>query len=242
MKDNKRKKKSFLHLILIMFIGAVTGVLMSRLTRNLDLEVLIGNIENLIYSNITLIIIFFGFFSILISAVLFFQGKKKVDKSLELDEEIIDDKLLTFGTIIADMGSTLILIIFIISLGNVTFSNYKGVLINGGAAIIFMLILAFISNQIVEFIKTYNPEKHGDIYTMSFHKDWVESSDEREEKEIYKAGYSGYTAMQYGLLIGIVFLGVVSLEIKIGIIPFLMLGIIFLVGKIFYYLSTLKNN
>ena len=69
----------------------------------------------------------------------------------------------------------------------------------------------------------------------------MESSDEREKVEVYKAAYSSYKVTQTVLIFGVVILGVLSMD-DIGIVPALSLSIVLLVSKISYGLASMKNK
>ena len=46
--------------------------------------------------------------------------------------------------------------------------------------------------RIVDLTKLMNPEKHGSIYDVHFQKAWMESCDEAEAMQIYKAAFHAY--------------------------------------------------
>ncbi|NLD17050.1 MAG: DUF3169 family protein [Tissierellia bacterium] len=143
--------------------------------------------------------------------------------------------------ILADLGIIFIIIIFALGFGKYNSSNYMISLMDSGIMLGTILISGLLQDKIVEFIKSYNPEKRGDLYTLKFQKDWMESSDEREKVEVYKAAYSSYKVTQIVLIFGVGILGILSMD-GIGIVPALSLGIVLLVSKISYGLVSIKNK
>lgn len=240
MKNKNNGKKSVFHLILLAFLGGIVGLTASMLFRNVDFESLILFLQNTIYKYSVAGVYILGLSSIIISLVLFHVGKKKVTKSLENEDEILDDKLLDFALIVCDMGNVLVLLTLLISLRVFNLDHAISAFIRSSTVVWLLIILSVIQNRIIEFYKSYNPEKRGDVYKLNFNKEWLESSDEREQMEIYRAGYNGFMHIQYAILALAVIIGVLSIEVNIGVLPMLTLGTIYLVGKISYSLMVLK--
>lgn len=58
-----------------------------------------------------------------------------------------------------------------------------------------MTVVMKLQKEIVDFVRTMNPEKKGSIYDMDFHNKWIKSSDELEKLIVYKASYGAYKAV-----------------------------------------------
>ncbi len=54
--------------------------------------------------------------------------------------------------------------------------------------------------QIVDQLREQNPEKQGSVYQFNFQKVWLQSCDEAEQLQIYRAGYRAYQAGVYTCL------------------------------------------
>ena len=76
---------------------------------------------------------------------------------------------------------------------------------------------------------------------MKFNKKWIETCDEREQFEIYKAGYKAYKSMVTTLLLLGLVLVIVMVEVNIGIYHILLLLLIYLVGIIAYTRESLRE-
>lgn len=85
------------------------------------------------------------------------------------------------------------------------------------APVVFVLIQKYI----VDFIKSYSPEKRGNVLELAFNKNWIDSSDEREKFEIYKAGYRSYENTKLALLGDIILL--YTFSNKVSLLPFVLL-------------------
>lgn len=61
-----------------------------------------------------------------------------------------------------------------------------------GSLLVFLVVLVLTQRRIVDLTKLMNPEKHGSIYDVHFQKAWMESCDEAEAMQIYKAAFHAY--------------------------------------------------
>lgn len=97
-----------------------------------------------------------------------------------------------------------------------------------------------IQKRVINFEKELNPEKKGSIYDPKFHKKWVESCDEAEKMQIYKASYKAYQTSQMTCIV----LWVVSImgmfAFDFGIAPMTFIIIIWLVMTMSYSMECLK--
>ncbi len=66
------------------------------------------------------------------------------------------------------------------------------VMVSIAALLLFLVIAVLTQRRIVDLVKLMNPEKHGSIYDMHFHKVWLKSCDEAEALQIYKAAFHAY--------------------------------------------------
>ena len=85
-----------------------------------------------------------------------------------------------------------------------------------------------------------NPEKQGSIYDSKFHKKWVDSCDENEQRQMGQAAYKAFRAVNitcvilWGVLILLAFI------FDIGILPFFLVTLIFGVGQTVYVLECIR--
>ena len=98
-----------------------------------------------------------------------------------------------------------------------------------------------IQKKIVDFIKSYSPEKRGNVFDLAFNKDWIDSSDEREKFEIYKAGYKSYENTKLALIGAMILLYTFSKESEAALLPFVVLFLVFLISEISYFYEFKKR-
>lgn len=66
------------------------------------------------------------------------------------------------------------------------------ILISVVSLLLFLVVLVLTQRRIVDLTKLMNPEKHGSVYDVHFQKAWMESCDEAEALQIYKAAFRAY--------------------------------------------------
>lgn len=91
-----------------------------------------------------------------------------------------------------------------------------------------IFICAFAQRKLVELKKQINPDKKGDALSFHFQKEWLESCDELEKMRLYQAAYKVYAVTPILYLILIVVLHMVSFYFEVGILPFFIIGILWI--------------
>ncbi|MCD8385104.1 MAG: DUF3169 family protein [Clostridiales bacterium] len=86
--------------------------------------------------------------------------------------------------------------------------------------------------QIVDQLREQNPEKQGSVYQFNFQKVWLQSCDEAEQLQIYRAGYRAYQAGVYTCL------GLWLAVVIANLMGWLRWDSIFLVGVIWLVLQS----
>ena len=70
-----------------------------------------------------------------------------------------------------------------------------GLLLSVGLFLGFCVVILFLEAALVSQIQKADPMKKGDIGSLRFHRDWLESCDEAERLGIYKASYKSFQVM-----------------------------------------------
>lgn len=244
MKNKKNSNIKFiLAVILIMIVSFFAGNYSSRKDLGLKVYGLIEVFDGILVKNAYVISVVAILVLGLGSWVLFFLGKKKVKSQLARDEEIIDDTLISISAAIK--SSTAIISLFLY------FNFVRAIYIYDLSIEKFLLVTglylantfcsALLEKKIIDFLKSYNPNIYDRVLDLKFNAKYVDSVDEREKLEIYKAGYKAYRLMS-NLLIFFLLAGVIiSFEIKgTGAYP-LALTIVLIAGIISYTLEALKR-
>ena len=103
-----------------------------------------------------------------------------------------------------------------------------------------MFFVISFQKKVINLEKEINPEKRGSIYDMKFKDKWMDSCDEWEQLMIYKSAYKAYTVTStvcLALWIITFFTGVLF---HTGIMPILIIGIIWLVLSCSYQIEAAR--
>ena len=113
------------------------------------------------------------------------------------------------------------------------------------SAAIFLAALGwilFVQNKAVNMIKELNPEKQGNIFQLNFKRTWMNSMDELEQQNAFKAGFAAYKTMN-GFCLGFwafAFIGLFACHS--GVLPVMIPCIIMLAGNISYLHAARKPD
>lgn len=107
---------------------------------------------------------------------------------------------------------------------------WKGVAVTLLGVVYAMVVIVFFQKEIINFTKEINPEKHGSVYDARFQKKWLESCDELERLQAYKACYKAYNAVNYTCMGLWVFTTIGIMIWDFGMVPMMMVMIIWLVA------------
>lgn len=103
-----------------------------------------------------------------------------------------------------------------------------------------MALTIWFQKEIVNFAKEINPEKNGSVYDTGFHKKWLESCDESERLQIYKACYKSYKMVTYTCLVLWVFCVMGIMLWDFGMLPMTMVIVIWMVSIISYETESIR--
>lgn len=242
----KSKRKIFLvKLIGIMAVGALIGSISSFLLKG-EIILSVGEtVKNLVLSNSFLIFIICTLFYKVICLILYFRGKSKIEKDLENDD-IINDNSLSIGLSLSNVGFMFSIASFMV-LASYTFSQMPSrssmiqLVLGGVLLLISAVTYSFYQQAVVNIIKSYNPSKYDDVLDFQFNKKWVETSDEREKYDIYKAGFKAYRAMSTASFISLFLIGFSYMISGVGLLALLISLIIYSVGTAVYTLQILNK-
>lgn len=242
----KSKRKIFLvKLIGIMAVGALIGSISSFLLKG-EIILSVGQtVKNLVLSNSFLIFIICTLFYKVICLILYFRGKSKIEKDLENDD-IINDNSLSIGLSLSNVGFMFSIASFMV-LASYTFSQMPSrssmiqLVLGGVLLLISAVTYSFYQQAVVNIIKSYNPSKYDDVLDFQFNKKWVETSDEREKYDIYKAGFKAYRAMSTASFISLFLIGFSYMISGVGLLALLISLIIYSVGTAVYTLQILNK-
>jgi hypothetical protein len=99
-----------------------------------------------------------------------------------------------------------------------------------------------IQKKIVDLQKEINPLLKGSIYDMNFSKKWLDSCDESIKLGIYKSSYKAYKSVSRTCMILCLFCIVGHDLWDFGIMPMVIVIIIWLVQTISYCIESIKYS
>lgn len=97
-----------------------------------------------------------------------------------------------------------------------------------------------VTNGAVKLEKTLNPEKQGNIFDTKFGKDWMNSCDEAEQRQIHECGFRAYKAGSTTCMIMWVLAMFAQLWLETGIYPVACVCIIWLVMTATYMVTSIR--
>ncbi|MDO5047978.1 MAG: DUF3169 family protein [Anaerococcus sp.] len=232
------KVKFFLKILGISILGLMVGMVFvnpSLRYINKFLEVAEDFLSRNIFPIFILVSIGLG----LMAYISYRIGKKKVLESLSNDDGIRGDFNLKLSLALSDITIVLSFLL--------TFSFIKSRLENAynlTTAIIQLIILvslvfflSYLNKFNVDLLKKIDPNLYDKTLNLRFYSKFIESMDEREKYDSYRAGYKAYKNMVLACFIAILPLGFILITIGESLLPIYILGGVLITG----YTSYIKN-
>lgn len=237
----KKLKNNFtVRLILLMVLGALVGIFASRIQIDELLLSLNRNLETFYFSHAFTIYLVLPLALTLLALGAYFRGKKQVTEDLDLDRDLLREGSIKRSNLYIYLASVFNFFFFILYMASLFRSPNQ----NPGAKTIFLSLVYFIvlsvflvyfQKRLVDFIHSYRPDLYSDILSFSYAKKRLESSDEREQLEIYRAGYKAFTILMPSIGVCSLLLFLVSTVHFVGLAPFLLLLVLLSIGLISFH-------
>lgn len=252
--DNEIKKanrKAMPKFILIIFISSFIGGIVGFCAAKYGLNALAESIKDAGT--------FFGTYVapwlMLVAAVIIpsvcvpiYKGANKLLSSWNGENEEISDAIEKQLSIVIWITSTaIILSLFLISAsysgGFDSLENKDSIVsfvtgIVGFSAIMIETIV--IQQKCVDTVKKMNPEKTASVYDTKFQKKWLDSCDEAEKIVIGKCALKAYSATNTVCAALAIVLAICALTFKIGLLPSLVVCIVWSVNQSVYCIEALR--
>ena len=249
--DNKAFKKFIVILVIATIVGGIMGASSVALKDALGDSVpnFLKSIFEVItpYANIVLSILV-----IIIFKVVYSKSRKEYDlwKVKNEDDDKIDiiEEKLSYVTLFISVNMILGFFFFGMSamflpfyVNNDGFSIIKPICILGG----FIFCIAssvLIQKKIFNFEKEINPLLKGSIYDIKFSKKLIDSCDEAIKLNIYKRTYKAYISVSTTCVI-LWMICIIGYDLwDFGVMPMVMITIIWLVQTISYCKESIKQS
>ncbi|CEN76168.1 Protein of uncharacterised function (DUF3169) [[Clostridium] sordellii] len=250
----KEDKKAFKCFLMIIIISAIVGWILGSLSGNLK-EILGNGMQKLIMNIFVIITPFanlvISMLVIIVSKIIYSDLRKKYDlwKEKNEDDNTIDKIELKMYYLKLLNSINTILGFFFMAIGSMLkpFDNLDGSL-NNTKVICFLIgfILCIttstlIQKKIINLEKEINPLLKGSIYDVKFTKKWIDSCDEAIKLGIFKSAYKAFSSVSITCLILWLFC-ILGYDLwNFGIMPMVMVTIIWLVQTISYCRESIKQ-
>ncbi len=254
----KRKKEDKKYLIIMLLltvasggIGYLIGMLMGKLKKSGYDIIPDGEKFNMIMSWVAPGIMVFLSVVLLIVALVFIKKSKNLMKNWDGEDEEVADRIETFVGVPLVMTSILMVIVFFLLAVGLHYDMSSEVSdkmedivswLNIGSYIVSMVIMTVVQKLCIDVTKDMNPEKKGSVFDAKFSDKWMDSCDEAQRLQIYKAGSKGYKAMSSMCMTLWVVCIVADLFFEQGILPVTMVTVIWLTGVISYNVAAIKEE
>lgn len=115
-----------------------------------------------------------------------------------------------------------------------------GPILSCGFFILVMIAIAILQQKVVDLTKRMNPEKRGSVYDMKFHKKWLDSCDEAEQRQIGQAAYRAYRVTTMACLVLWVALLVLDIVFQFGLLPVFAVLLLWGILQVSYILECIR--
>ena len=249
--DKKAFKKFIVILVILTILGGIMGASSVALKETLGDSVpnVLSNIFEVITPYATTVL---SILVIIIYKVVYSKSRKEYDlwqvKNEDDDRiDIIEEKL---SYVMLFTSVNMILGFFFFGMASMflpfynnsgVFSIIKPICVLGG----FILCVSssvLIQKKIVNFEKEINHLLKGSVYDTKFSQKWIDSCDEAIKLSIYKSSYKAYTSVSTTCVILWV-ICIIGYDLwNFGVMPMVMVIIIWLVQTISYCLESIKES
>ncbi len=189
----------------------------------------IASIQHIIFPGLIVIAIL----SIVLQEVYYARLKNVCMKITEADDEEFDKldyEEERLGAVLQEINVlSQVLSIVLLSFGY-SFEYFTGMLALGSCLvfIIFFFYAGIMQARYVKLLQRVHPEKRGDVASMNFQQQWLESCDEAEKEVIYQSAYKAYIFISKSISILLVLTMVAHLLFHTGILAIVVVGIVYL--------------
>ena len=245
-KEDKKAFKGFaIMMVISAMIGAVIGggfkYLQENLGDNLS-EFLVNRLMMITpYASLVLSILV-----IIVSVVIYSNSRKKLKLWNQSDEqdEIIDniEVKLSYVLLFASVNLIIGFFFFGAGMGLLSEDSYAKVISFFIGFVVCILSTILIQNKVVNLEKEINPFLNGSVYDFKFSKKWIDSCDEAIKLNIYKSSFKAHKSVTNTCLILWIICVIGYDFFDFGIMPLVMVTIIWLVQTVAYCLESIKSS
>lgn len=252
--SKKRKKETgrvqgIIQMVLLMLLGAFIGGAGSAICFIFkeDIANILREAENITENYSDWALLFLSLVLFILAPLLTFIVAKKMkrwDEDSEEETEQLERSIQRYQStlsvfMIAEMC------ISGISIGNLHTEARTAAMFSVTAVLIYAVMVfwnLFFIGKLIKYDKKINPEKRGNFFSWNFNKEWLASCDEREKLRMFQAAY--YTQLKTQFVYLAVFIGLLILSnaVEVGVVPFLILMVIWVSQSLIYWYEYEKKR
>ena len=251
-KDNL-KTTSLSKLTLKMAAGAIVGAILGASAAvllsinngnsfNQATQKLISGIQNMIFPGLLLITVL----SIILQEIYYSRLKNICNSLADADDEEFDEldykeektgAMLMTSNLLSYIGG-IVLLAFGYSM------DYLHHSIALGTCLIFLICVFYdgiMQARYIKLLQKTHPEKKGDVSSMKFQQQWLESCDEAEKEVIYQSAYKAFSFTSKCLSFLLLLTMLSHLFFHTGVLAILVVGITQIILSLTYNRSCVKE-
>ena len=226
-------------------LGVIVGVLLSFVNNDDSFNQAVQNlnkvIQNIIFPGLLLITVF----SIILQEIYYSRLKNICNSLADADDEDFDDldyKEEKVGAVLM----TLNLLSYIGSIVLLAFGysmDYLRHTIALGSCFAFLICIFYdgiMQARYIKLLQKTHPEKKGDVSSMNFQQQWLESCDEAEKEVIYQSAYKAFSFTSKCLSLLILLTMLSHLFFHTGVLAIIVVGITQIILSLTYNRSCVK--
>ncbi|MBU5335568.1 DUF3169 family protein [Intestinibacter bartlettii] len=243
----KEDKKAFKSFAIMMVISAIVGAIIGSGSIYLQ-EHMGNNLSDFLLNALMMITpyasLVLSILVIVVSVVIYSNSRKKLKLWNQSDEqeEIIDniEEKLSYVLLFASVNLIIGFFFFGAGMGLFSEDSYGKVILFFFGFIVCVVSTVLIQNKVVNLEKEINPFLNGSVYDFKFSQKWLDSCDEAIKLNVYKSSFKAHKSVTNTCLILWIVCVLGYSFFDFGIMPLVMVTIIWLVQTVSYCIESIK--
>lgn len=248
-KENSKKIgiKFAITMICSLFAGIITGILAAKYGKK---SISVVDISNTLIIPVTVLFCLISVGLFIASYVIYVRSQKEFRNWDGKDEDLLSkiEEKLSYPLLFSGIAQAVAYGFFPTIMWMGDQADIDKMLLSAAdfvSAVMFILTFVWVltlQHYIVKFLKLVNPEKKGSIFETDFNKKWLNSCDEAQKMQVYRAGFVAYNA-GIKCCVALWLLSLVGMTaLDTGVLPVIMTSIFLLVLTVSYCVECIKQG
>lgn len=248
-KENSKKIgiKFAITMICSLFAGIITGILAAKYGKK---SISVVDISNTLIIPVTVLFCLISVGLFIASYVIYVRSQKEFRNWDGKDEDLLSkiEEKLSYPLLFSGIAQAVAYGFFPTIMWMGDQADIDKILLSAAGfvgAVMFILTFVWVltlQHYIVKFLKLVNPEKKGSIFETDFNKKWLNSCDEAQKMQVYRAGFVAYNA-GIKCCVALWILSLVGMTaLDTGVLPVIMTSIFLLVLTVSYCVECIKQG